>query len=127
MKNDPDYRSDQKDGQRCWIEKHPGYWREYRENHQDYVSRNRLLQKGRDQRRRHGVLAKMDASNPDYVVQTGTYYVIPAKKNLAKMDALFPLYFLIPNSSAILAKEDSIDFSSVPQVDSGTKEVVTDD
>jgi hypothetical protein len=86
IKNDPDYRDNQRDAQQCWLEQNRDYWRRYREQHPGYVNRNRLLQRARDRRRRF----------PD----------------LAKMDALSPKYFLIPQDYPFLAKKDSMDLHS---------------
>lgn len=30
LRNDPDYRDNQRDAQRAWFNRHPGYWRAYR-------------------------------------------------------------------------------------------------
>ena len=110
MKDDPDYQDDHRDAQQCWIEQNRDYWRRYRALHPDYVKRNRLLQRKRDRKRRD--LAKMDALGDFSPVKAGSYYLIPAKENLAKMDALSHKYFLIPSSYPFLAKKDSLDFSS---------------
>ena len=110
MKNDPDYRDNQRDAQQCWMEQNRDYWRRYRHRHPEYVKRNRLLQKQRDKRRRLRNLAKMDASKQSSFVKAGSYYLIPAKENLAKMDASPDIYFLIPSSYPFLAKKDSMDF-----------------
>lgn len=33
LRNDPDYRDNQQDAQRAWLDRHPGYWRTYRASH----------------------------------------------------------------------------------------------
>jgi len=111
MKNDPEYRDNQRDAQQCWMEQNRDYWRRYRDKHQEYVKRNRLLQRERDRRRHIQNLAKMDASNKISRVKPGSYYLIPAKGNLAKMDTSSQRYFLIPSSYPFLAKKDPVDFS----------------
>lgn len=108
MKSDAEYRSNQVDSQQCWMEQNRSYWRNYRLKNPSYVARNRLLQKGRDQRRR-ARLAKMDSLKQSYLVSPGTYYLVPAKEHLAKMDPLSPKYFLIPQGYPFLAKKDPID------------------
>ena len=108
MKDDPDYRDDHRDAQQGWIEQNMDYWRRYRVLHPDYVKRNRLLQRQRDRKRRD--LAKMDALGEISPVKAGSYYLIPAKGDLAKMDTLSHKYFLIPSSYTFLAKKDSMDF-----------------
>ena len=111
MKNDPEYRDNQRDAQQCWMEQNRDYWRRYRDQHPEYVKRNRLLQRERDRRRRIGDLAKMDASEKISLVKPGSYYLIPAKGNLAKMDTSSQRYFLIPSSYPNLAKKDPVDLS----------------
>ena len=108
MKNDPDYRDNHRDGQQSWVERNRDYWRRYRALHPDYVKRNRLLQRERDRKRRN--LAKMDASEQISPLKPGSYYLIPAKGDLAKMDVLSQKYFLIPSGYTFLAKKDSMDF-----------------
>ena len=33
LRADPDYRANQRDAQRAWQQRHPDYWRQYREQH----------------------------------------------------------------------------------------------
>ena len=115
MKTDPDYRKNQQESQQCWVEQNRDYWRKYRANHPPYVERNRFLQKGRDQKRRRQMLAKMDASQELYPVPPGTYYLLPAKGDLAKMDPISHKYFVIPQAYPFLAKKDSMDLPSSPR------------
>ena len=111
MKNDPEYRDNQRDAQQCWMEQNRDYWRRYRDKHPEYVKRNRLLQRERDRRRGIRDLAKMDASDEVSFIKPGSYYLIPAKGNLVKMDTSSQRYFLIPSSYPNLAKKDPVDFS----------------
>jgi hypothetical protein len=111
MKNDPEYRDNQRDAQQCWMEQNRDYWRRYRDQHPEYVKRNRLLQRERDRRRRIRDLAKMDASDEISLIKPGSYYLIPAKGNLVKMDTSSQRYFLIPSCYPNLAKKDPVDFS----------------
>jgi|TARA_B100000315_G_C14580253_1_gene590085 hypothetical protein len=53
----------------------------------------------------------MDASDEISLIKPGSYYLIPAKRNLAKMDTSSQRYFLIPGSYPNLAKKDPVDFS----------------
>lgn len=122
MKTDPDYRKNQQESQQCWIEQHRDYYRRYRAKNPQYVTRNRLLQKLRDQKRRDRSLAKMDTSKSRYPVIPGYYHLIPAKGDLAKMDSISPQYLLIPNTSPLLAKKDSMDSLSFPALECATKE-----
>ena len=112
IKDDPEYRDNQRDAQQCWMEQNRDYWRRYRERHPGYVKRNRLLQRERDRSRRLSHLAKMDPSKDISSIKPGTYYLISAKCHLAKMDPLPPKYFLIPQTHPFLAKKDSMDLVS---------------
>ena len=113
MKTDPDYRKNQQESHQCWIEQNRDYYQRYRAKNPQYVKRNRLLQKLRDQKRRdRRNLAKMDESNPLYPVKPGYYHLIPAKGDLAKMDSISPQYFLIPDTCPLLAKKDSMDLET---------------
>jgi hypothetical protein len=128
MKTDPDYRKNQQESHQCWREQNRDYYQRYRAKNPQYVTRNRLLQKLRDQKRRdRQSLAKMDLSNSLYPVKPGYYYLIPAKGDLAKMDSISPRYFLIPNASPLLAKKDSIDSLSFSALECATKEAATHD
>jgi hypothetical protein len=51
----------------------------------------------------------MDASDEISLIKPGSYYLIPAKGDLAKMDALSQKVYLIPTGYTDLAKKDSID------------------
>ena len=123
LKDDPDYRDNQQRAQQGWIEQNRDYWRRYRDSHPGYVNRNRLLQTERDRKRHASHLAKMDALRDFSSVKPGSYYLIPTKENLAKMDAIPPKYFLIPQAYPFLAKKDSIDLSSFSDLGCHPKEV----
>ena len=127
MKTDPDYRKNQQESQQCWAEQNRDYWRRYRAKHPAYVERNRVLQRDRDQKQRRQRLAKMDASQEIYPVTPGTYYLIPAKGDLAKMDMISPKYFVIPQAYPFLAKKDSMDWPLSPTIDCGKKEATPHD
>ncbi|MBS4067319.1 MAG: hypothetical protein KGZ62_01815 [Sulfurimonas sp.] len=91
---DPDYKANQKECQKAWVEKNPDYWRNYRKEHPEYVERNRLLQKVRRSKQSAGV-AKMDASASDSSVGSGSYWLIP-ERGVAKMDASIRKVHLVP-------------------------------
>ncbi|WP_291994097.1 hypothetical protein [Candidatus Accumulibacter sp. ACC003] len=57
--SDPDYRENQKRAQKAWAERHPDYWRTYRDQHPEYVARNRARQ--RERAPAPTGVAKMDA------------------------------------------------------------------
>jgi hypothetical protein len=122
MKTDPDYRKNQQESHQCWMEQNRDYYQRYRAKNPQYVTRNRLLQKLRDQKRRGRTLAKMDSSNPLYPVKPGYYHLIPANRDLAKMDPISPQYLLIPHTSPVLAKKDSLDSLSFSALQCATKE-----
>lgn len=100
LKEDRDYRDNQKRCQREWQKHNSGYYRSYRESHPAYTKRNLALQGMRDMRRRRKNEGKM----------------------LAKMDSLLKPYYsrrgsvfrLIPQDKRLLAKMDSIEVKLVP-------------
>jgi len=102
MKTDPDYRKNQQESHQCWMEQNRDYYQRYRAKYPQYVIHNRLLQKIRDQKRRDS-------------------------RDLAKMDSTSLQYFLIPNTSPLLAKKDSIDSLSFPALECTAKEAATHD
>jgi len=93
---DADYRDNDVQANRYWRGQHPGYWREYRRNHPEYVLRNREQQRERDRgtARNNQVaaaptadLANEDASSLDFPLPTGTYRIVPARRgDLANED-----------------------------------------
>ena len=92
MATDADYHANQKDCNRAWRERNRHYWRDYRRNHPEYAERNRLLQSAWRSRRR---VAKMDASQRNPFIKTGTYWLIP-EDGVAKMDAFAGKVLLVP-------------------------------
>lgn len=95
LKTDADYRANQAAAQRRWRERHPEYWRVYRQSHPQYTATNRERQRERNRLRRLAAtgpspppVAKMD----EYPIETppvsGTYRLIPVSgSGLAKRDA----------------------------------------
>jgi hypothetical protein len=69
----------------------------------------------------------MDASRDISSIKPGSYYLIPAKRDLAKMDTLSPKYFLIPQTYPFLAKKDSMDLLSFSDLGCTKKEVAAHD
>ncbi len=93
---DADYRDNDVQASRQWRSRNPGYWREYRRKHAQYVTRNRQQQRERDRAaRRNPVaaaptpdLANEDASSLPHPLETGTYRMIPVTgSDLANEDA----------------------------------------
>ncbi len=83
---DPDYRDNDVQANRQWRSRHPGYWRAYRCRHPEWVIRNRVKQRERDRARRLKApqpppttshLANEDASSLPFLLETGTYRMIP--------------------------------------------------
>jgi hypothetical protein len=116
LQTDTDYRANQRQAQRAWMDGHGEYWGEYRASHPDYTDRNRLAQRRRDRRRRTARLAKMDASTPVHRVPSGTYRLLPeVGGELAKKDAWTVKITVISEdyepggeADAILQREDVI-------------------
>lgn len=87
-RSDTDYRENQARAQRAWCERNPDYWRDYRQAHPEYLERNRARQRDRNSRQRERVIAKMDASQPNFPLPSGIYRISPAPPiGIAKIDA----------------------------------------
>lgn len=92
--NDPDYRDNQRRCQKEWQLAHPTYYIDYRAKHPEYVRRNRLLQIGRDAKRRKDrigkFLAKIDSLGRWSYSRKGALFKIVPQGNrlLAKIDSL---------------------------------------
>jgi hypothetical protein len=95
LASDADYKADQRDAQRRWREKNPGYSRSYRERHPGYVGANRSGQKIRNMRRRPPgsgppLIAKSDASHEKNSLNPGLYIIQRVEADgIAKSDASF--------------------------------------
>jgi hypothetical protein len=93
MQTDADYQYNRKLADQKWLKQHPGYWKNYRSKHQEYVKRNRILQQIRNRRRRNrcqangndNLIAKVDASIFHKNRLVGQFYLVPV---IAKVDAL---------------------------------------
>jgi len=94
---DEGYCQDQKEAQKIWRENNPDYWKKYRSENDQYVERNRVLQRQRNRTRRalstgqakFGEIAKMDAIKGKNDTLSGRYKLVPiAAQKIAKMDAL---------------------------------------
>jgi len=93
---DSDYRDNDVQANRQWRSRHPGYWREYRRKHPQYVTANRQRQRERDRAARLNPvapaprpnLANEDVSSLPHPLETGTYRMIPVTGgDLANEDA----------------------------------------
>ena len=103
MASDKAYKANQYDSQRRWCSKNPDYWRHYRDQHPDYVKRNRQLQRLRNGRasadnRVCDPIAKRYALTEKKVNISGYYKLIPADEQLiAKSDVLLVKLDFISN------------------------------
>ena len=93
MQTDLDYRYNHKLANQKWAKANPGYWKDYRSRHPEYVERNRILQTVRNRRRscrgqstgNGALIAKVDASIFSKNRMVGQFYLVPV---IAKVDAL---------------------------------------
>ncbi|WP_155305092.1 hypothetical protein [Desulfosarcina widdelii] len=96
--NDDDYKKNQDEAQKNWSSKNSDYWGKYRDEHPEYVERNKRLQKKRyvkaakarihDEANNHKI-AKMDYLIQKSLIKPGYYILYPADPdNIAKMDPL---------------------------------------
>jgi len=94
--SDPDYKANQRDAKKVWQNANPDYCNTYRKKNDAYTQKNRIRQAERNQKRRvhlqnqaANLIAKMDASKANNVMNTGVYQLIPVTDGkIAKMDAL---------------------------------------
>ena len=103
MREDPEYRLNQKSSNRKWAEAHPGYWKEYRKRNPEKAERNRILQTIRNRRRSKKMkgdaggdlllIAKVDASSSPKIKVAGEFWMVPV---IAKVDALRVYLYEIP-------------------------------
>jgi len=95
LKADADYRANQAAAQQRWRERHPDYWRRYRQAQYEYAERNREQQRVRNRRGRSAgtgpsppPIANMDAYHSQIFVRSGTYSLVPVTaEGVAKRDA----------------------------------------
>ena len=103
MASDKTYKANQHDSQKRWCRKNQDYWSRYRDEHPDYVKRNRQLQRVRNSRRDAGkpqrqLIAKRYALGEKKPDISGYYKMIPANQRLiAKSDVLLVKIDLISN------------------------------
>ncbi len=90
---DPEYKANQRDCQREWHLRHPGYYKKYRQDHPSCRERNTLLQGYRNAKSR--LIAKMDEFKPAPPKGPRAFYLLPL---VAKMDASPQKVLLIPIS-----------------------------
>ncbi len=94
---DPAYVDNQTRAQQAWMERNPDYWRDYRSTHIQYAEDNRTKQLVRNFKNRSGMIAKMDASNPEYAQLNGFYRLIVLPNQLiAKKNAWNVFLSILP-------------------------------
>ena len=108
LATDKDYRENQKAAQKAWIKRNPGYSKKYRENHPEYVEKNRKDQRARNKKQKihkelpdfvKSEIAKMDVLKPKKVIISGYYKLIPLyPEKIAKMDELIVKIDIISKS-----------------------------
>lgn len=93
LKNDKDYRANHADSQLRWRVKHKDYWSSYRQEHPEYVKRNRIFTLQRYHRKRTvrpqrcaGNFANMYVAPLQHPVKSGRYRLLPLQENFAKKD-----------------------------------------
>ena len=84
IRRDAAYADDVHASQRKWRQANPDYWKRYREQHPESVTRNRQRQQQRDQKRRVVNLAKMNLALDLKREASEVWFVGPAVKDLAK-------------------------------------------
>ncbi len=114
IRNNPQYKAEQKQAQKDWCDKTPGYWKRYRKDHPKVKTNNRIRQRIRNLKRRsknqvlkalnedktdHAlkVIAKMDALNRSNDRDHSQFWLVPV---IAKMDALKVELHLISKTPA---------------------------
>lgn len=100
MAKDQDYKDNQRRCQKEWLTHHPGYYRDYRANHPEYVQRNRLLQLRRNAKRGKDKLSRLIAK-----IDSLDRTVFSRKGELFK---------LIPQDNRLIAKIDSFIVKLIP-------------
>lgn len=93
--HDQDYKDNQRRCKKEWLDRHKGYYRNYRKKHPEYVQRNKALQAIRDIKRRKKdkpsiLLAKIDSLIRPYYSRKGSMFRLILQDNglLAKIDSL---------------------------------------
>ena len=84
IRRDAAYADDVHASQRKWRQANLDYWKRYREQHPESVTRNRQRQQQRDQKRRVVNLAKMNLALDLKREAAEVWFVGPVVKDLAK-------------------------------------------
>jgi hypothetical protein len=118
LNQNPAYKKDQRQANKDWQDKTPGYWQAYRKNNPEKVERNRILQRTRNQRRRIRIqdakslrsttdsaviketsklIAKIDVGKVNYHQRFNEFWIVPV---IAKMDVVRAHILFISDKSA---------------------------
>jgi hypothetical protein len=89
LENDPDYRDNKQRSQRNWMDRNPGYWRQYRSDNPDYTERNRSSQRVKTPPHASPVLAKKDESNHSEMLRAGVYQITPIQRQDGENDGIW--------------------------------------
>lgn len=106
MADDPAYRENQARAAKRWRHDNQGYWRTYRENHPEYVQRNRELQRERNARSRRKAsvsepIANMNELAPEKSIPSGRYRLkCLAGDGIANMNELIVTIEIIQDGCA---------------------------
>lgn len=102
LRNDAAYRANQRDAQRAWLERHPDYWKDYRDAHPAYAERNRDRQRLKQSDQSAPRVAKMDTSAPP----AGVYQLRVLASHLLT-DSAFWVVELVPAGEQHPRKKDA--------------------
>lgn len=105
---DADHKANKRDSQKRWMEKHPGYWRQYRKSHREYTDRNRKMQRQRNCGRKRPrdatpLIAKSDLVNAKSDPVKEKNVLIPGYYSLRRLDG-----GLIAKSDLVVVQISSI-------------------
>ena len=81
--SDPIYQQVCRDSSQKWRRAHPGYWKQYRQDHPQQVERNRQRQQRRDQKRRLVKLANNNLAVDLKRIAAEVWLLGPASRHLA--------------------------------------------
>lgn len=72
-RDDPHYRENDARQIEEWGARNPDYWKRYRQENPDYATRNRNLQRSRNQQQRNSLIANEDAIPTNSPLSSGRY------------------------------------------------------
>ena len=101
IRRDAAYAEDVRASQRKWRHANLDYWKRYREQHPESVTRNRQRQQQRDQKRRVVNLAKMNLALDLKHEASEVWFVGPVVKDLAKNNLAQSKVFIYQGVGAV--------------------------